>query len=159
MDCSHPFPNSYWRNPRKGFLMPWTSWSEMQLQNASRALCRWCLLVASWRFSLFWLVLGLVGRELNSLIEDGGELCFGFMMKTVLITLGCFGYCWVIKQGQDIFCFWLPHQWVGWVCARSWEGTQPGQPTPTDQRDIRDHVVSPPAIKAEGWKFHGGFHC
>jgi len=30
----------------------------------------------------------------------------------------------------------LPHQWAGWACTRGWEGTQMGQLTPTDQRDI-----------------------
>jgi len=29
-----------------------------------------------------------------------------------------------------------PHQWAGCGWERSWEGTWPGQLTPTDQRDI-----------------------
>jgi len=34
-----------------------------------------------------------------------------------------------------------PHQRVGWGCTRIWEGTQLGQLTPTDQRDIPYHDV------------------
>ena len=36
-------------------------------------------------------------------------LCFGFVLKTVLITQGCFRYCWaVLTQSQGLFCF-SPH--------------------------------------------------
>ena len=34
-----------------------------------------------------------------------------------------------------------PHQRGGWGCTRSWEGTQRGQLTPTDQRDIPYHMT------------------
>ena len=34
-----------------------------------------------------------------------------------------------------------PHQWVGWGCTRSWEGTQLGQLTPADQRDMIPYDV------------------
>ncbi|KAK4822153.1 hypothetical protein QYF61_010414, partial [Mycteria americana] len=36
---------------------------------------------------------------------------------------------------------------VGWGCTRSWEGTQPGQLTPADQRDIPLHMTSRSAYK------------
>jgi len=36
--------------------------------------------------------------------------------------------------------------------VRGWEGTQPGQLTPTDQRDIPYHITSRSAIKAGGKK-------
>lgn len=39
---------------------------------------------------------------------------------------------------------------VGWGCMRSLEGTQPGQLTPTNQRDIPDHMASRSAYKAVG---------
>jgi len=42
-----------------------------------------------------------------------------------------------------------PCHCVGWRCTRSWEGTQSGQPTPTDQRDVPYHVTSCSAIKPE----------
>ena len=41
----------------------------------------------------------------------------------------------------------LSHQQVHWGCPRSWEGTQLGQLTPTDQRDIPYHMTSCSAIK------------
>ena len=32
-------------------------------------------------------------------------LCFGFVLRTVLITQGCFCYCWaVLTQSQGLFC-------------------------------------------------------
>ena len=43
-----------------------------------------------------------------------------------------------------------PHQRGGWGGIRSWEGTQLGQLTPTDQRDIPDHKMSCSAYKAGG---------
>lgn len=52
----------------------------------------------------------------------------------------------------------LPYLWVGWECTRIWEGTQPGQWTPGDQRDFPDHMASPSVIKAGGWKFLEGCH-
>jgi len=44
---------------------------------------------------------------------------------------------------------------VGWRCTRSWEGTQLGQLSPADQRDIPDHMASRSAIKVGG-KVDGG---
>jgi len=41
-----------------------------------------------------------------------------------------------------------PHQHVGRGCTRSCEGTQLGQLTSADQRDIPYHMVSCSAIKA-----------
>ena len=35
--------------------------------------------------------------------------------------------------------------------ARVWEGTQPGQPTPTDQRDIPHHMTLWSALKLGEW--------
>ena len=51
-----------------------------------------------------------------------------------------------------------PCQRVGWGCTRSWEGTQPGQLTPTDQTDIPYHMASCSAIKSWGKKKEGGGH-
>ena len=70
-------------------------------------------------------------------------------------TQRCFSSCWaVLNQSQGLFCF-SSHQWGGWGCTRGWEGTQPGQLTPTDQRDIPDHVVSCSAYKAGGRRRRG----
>ena len=49
-----------------------------------------------------------------------------------------------------------PHQQIGWGCTRSWEGTQLGQLTPTDPRDIPDHMMSCLAYKAGGRRRKGG---
>lgn len=43
-----------------------------------------------------------------------------------------------------------PYQWITWGCARSWEGTQTGQLTPNDHRDIPDHMVSCSAYRTWG---------
>jgi len=40
-----------------------------------------------------------------------------------------------------------PHQ-GDWGCTRSWEGTQLGQLTPTDQRDVLYRMTSCSAMKA-----------
>jgi len=40
-------------------------------------------------------------------------------------------------------------------CASSWEGTQLGQLTPTDQRDISHHMMSCPAYKVRGRRRKG----
>ena len=49
-----------------------------------------------------------------------------------------------------------PHQRVGWGCT-SWEGTQLGQLTPTDQRDIPYHMMSCSAYKAGEEEGRGGY--
>ena len=94
-------------------------------------------------------VLLLAETELIFFIGASMELCFGFVLKTVLIIQACFCYCSaVLTQSQGLFCF--SHQRVGWGCTRSWEGTQLGQLTPTDQRDIPYHMTSCSAYKAGG---------
>ena len=83
-------------------------------------------------------------------------LCSGFVLKTVLIIQGCFRYCWAaLTQSQGLFCS-PPHQRAGWGCTRSWEGTQPGQLTPTAQRDIPYHRTPCSAYKAGGRRRKGG---
>ena len=54
-----------------------------------------------------------------------------------------------------IFCLLMPSQQEVWRGTRSWEGTQLGQLTPTDQRDIPYHMTSCSAIKAGGKKEEG----
>jgi len=49
------------------------------------------------------------------------------------------------------FLFLTPHhQRVGWGYTSTWEGTQPGQLTPTDQRGILYHMESCSAYQARG---------
>jgi len=52
-------------------------------------------------------------------------------------------------SNQGLFVI-LACQQVGWGCTRSWEGTQPGQLTPTDQRNIPYHKTSCSTYKAGG---------
>lgn len=52
-----------------------------------------------------------------------------------------------------------PHPPSGvWRCAVSWEGTQAGQLTQTDQRDISHHITSCSEIKLRGGVFGEGSH-
>ena len=56
---------------------------------------------------------------------------------------------WLLLSSQGFNFPTLPLQRVGWDCTRHWEGTQPGQLTPTDQRDIPYQVTLCSAIKAK----------
>jgi len=48
-------------------------------------------------------VLALAGLNICTVSYMG--LCFGFVLKTVLITQGCFRYCCaVLAQHQGLFC-------------------------------------------------------
>ena len=54
-------------------------------------------------------MLVLAGIELIFFIVAGMGLRFGFVLKTVLITQGCFHYCRaVLTQSQGLFCV-SPH--------------------------------------------------
>jgi len=56
--------------------------------------------------SNFRRVLVLTGAELVFFIVASMGLCFGLVMKTVLIIYGYLGYCWsVLIQSQSLFCF------------------------------------------------------
>jgi len=67
------------------------------------------------RQSRFWentsclhTVLVLGGLQLIFFIAASMRLCFGFLLKTVLIVQGCFRYCWaVLTQSQGFF--WSSH--------------------------------------------------
>ena len=101
------------------------------------------------------IVLVLAGIELIFFTVASMELCFGFLLKTVLIILGCFSYCWaVLTHSQGLFCF--SHQWVGWGCTRSWEGSQLEQLTSNNQRDIPYCTTSCSAYKGGGRRRNGG---
>ena len=50
-------------------------------------------------------VLVLAGIELNYFIVVCMGLCFGFVLKTVLIMQWCFSYCWaLLTQHWGLFC-------------------------------------------------------
>lgn len=83
-------------------------------------------------------VLILARMELISFTVACMELCFGFVLKTALITEGCFSYLHRVKA------FSLPtpaHQQGSWRYIRIWEGAQLGHLTPADYRDIPDHIA------------------
>lgn len=67
-----------------------------------------------------------------------------------------FCYCWAaLAQSRP---FLLSHQSAvgSWGCTTPWEGTEPGQVTPAEQRDVPDHLPSCSAHRAGGKKRKGG---
>jgi len=51
-------------------------------------------------------MLVLAGIGLIFFVVANMGLCFGFVLKTVLIIQGYFHYCWaVLAQSQGLFCF------------------------------------------------------
>lgn len=61
----------------------------------------------------------------------------------LLVLRNCFLRWFWFRQ----FLLTPPHQRGVWACTRSWEQTQPGQLTSTDQRDITYHMASCSAYK------------
>lgn len=80
-------------------------------------------------------VLILAGIELISFTVACMELCFGFLLRTVLITEGYFSY---LHRGL----LSPAHQQGSWRYIKIWEGVQLGYLTPSDNRDIPDHMAS-----------------
>ena len=58
-------------------------------------------------------------------------------------------------ESRSFLLLTAPHQRGGWGCTRSWEGTQPRQLTPTDPRDVPDHMMSSSADKSGGRRRKG----
>ena len=107
---------------------------------------------------IFVIVLVLAGMELSVFIVAGMGLCFGFVLETVFDNTGMFSLL-LSSADTEPRAFLLltpPHQQGGWGGTRSWEGTQPGQLTPTDPRDSPDHMTSRSAYKAGGRRRKGG---
>ena len=105
-------------------------------------------------------MLVLAGIELIFFIVPSMGLCFGFVPKTVLIdNTGMFLLLLSSAYTESRLFLLLtpPHKWVGWGCTRSWEGTQLGQLTPTDQRAIPYHMTSCSAYKAGEEEGRGTF--
>lgn len=71
-------------------------------------------------------VLVLAGVELIFTVAGMG-LCFGFAMKTVLRTQGCFPYCFSASHSTP-------------PVSKSWERTQLRQLTPSDQMNVLHHA-------------------
>ena len=88
--------------------------------------------------------------ELTFLIAAHVELCFAYVARVVLITNQSFGYCWAVLAEHQGCLSNLSHQRpVGSGWTNGWEGTQLGQLTPTDQRDILYHMTPCWAIGGE----------
>lgn len=87
--------------------------------------------------------------ELIFFIAASMGLCFGFVLKTV-DNSGMFSLSLsrAYTESRSFLLLTPPHQRGGWGCTRSWEGTQLGQLTPADQRDIPDHMASCSAHKS-----------
>jgi len=102
-------------------------------------------------------VLVLAEVELISFIVARMGLCFGFVLKIVLITQRCFLLLLSSAHtaSRSFLLLTLPHQRVGWGCTRIWEGTQPGQLTAAGQTDMPYDMTSYSAIKCWGKKKQG----
>lgn len=88
-------------------------------------------------------VLGLLGMELIIIITGCSVLWPSSVTKTVLAAHQCFSSCWtVLAQHQELLCsdFAAPASRLR-VGSRLEEGVEPGQLTPTDQREIPYHVI------------------
>lgn len=88
------------------------------------------------------------GHRVNS--HHGGW--YGAMVwtcaETMLITQGYFDYCSAAIAHQGFSAPHTPWQKEGWGCTKSWEGTQPGQLSPTHDRDLLYYMTSYSANKA-----------
>ena len=73
--------------------------------NIADKFCSLCGLLPSWYVCICISVPGLAGIELIFFIAAHLWLCFGSMTKTVLITQGCFSYCWAVLTQHQVFCF------------------------------------------------------
>ena len=88
-------------------------------------------------------------------------LCFGFVLETVLIIQSLFCYMVLLllssayTEPRPFPLLAPPCQRDGWECTRSWEGTQTGQVTQTDQRDIPYHMMSCSVYKELGGRGGG----
>ncbi|XP_074989722.1 LOW QUALITY PROTEIN: tubulin alpha-8 chain-like [Calonectris borealis] len=92
---------------------------------------------SSWYGAVFWICAG------NSVDNTG---MFSFLLSRAY------------TGSRPFLLLTPPHQRGGWGGTRSWEGTQPGQLTPTDQMDIPYHMTSCSAIKLGG-EVDGGCRC
>jgi len=74
-------------------------------------------------------VLVLAGIELIFFLVACVVVCFGFVMKIVLITHQCFSYCWAIAdtESRPLLLLTPSRQRAGWGWARYLERSQPGR--------------------------------
>lgn len=84
----------------------------------------------------------------------GTVLCLRFRMRISLITHWCLSCCWALLHIKSWTLQLLdPCQQEGWRGTSSWEGTKPGQLTPTEQRDTPYHTASQSKINwRESWQ-------
>lgn len=106
------------------------------------------------KLPLWRAVLVLAGILLILFLVAGILLWLAFKMRLILITYWCLLVARQFALNQGLFCLSPPAART-LVGARSWEGTQPQQVTPSDPRGIPYHMVSCSVHKLEG-KLAGG---
>ena len=102
------------------------------------------------------IVLVSAGIELIFFVVAGMGLCFGFVLKTVLIIQFSLLLSSAYTASRPPLLLTPPRHGASWGSTRSWEGTQPGQLAPTDQRDIPHHTASCSAITPGERRRKGG---
>ena len=91
-------------------------------------------------------MLVLAGVELIFFTVAGKGLCAGNSVdNTGMFSLLLSS---AYTESRPFLLLTAPHQQGGWGCTKSWEDTQLGQLTPTDQRDTAYHMMSCSAYKA-----------
>lgn len=99
--------------------------------------------------------------ELNFFMVTVMELCFGSVLEIVLITQGCFHYCWAVFTQTCLFCLPL-HPTCAGTGVHEFRWDTSGLLISTDQRNIPDCITSCSACNT-GWSTSDGFcllkHC
>lgn len=79
--------------------------------------------------------------RVNFIPRSSCSLYFGFSVRIMLITQGCFSHCSaVLNLSSGFFSPVVPAS----SRTRSWEGAQPGHPNLSPNRDISHHRMSCP---------------
>lgn len=137
------WPNAFLGNETSGVCVSAYKWQDLEQTDAVKcppmAMCQYCYPVSKNPVSSYLLkssaVLVLTVGEVIFFAGAGVGLFWICAGKHVDMS-GMFPYCWTaLARSQGPFCLPL-HQRAGWGCSQSWEGTRPGQLTPTDQRDV-----------------------
>ena len=115
----------------------------------------WKRLVFSFGLSL---CAGFDWGRVNFLRSSWYEAMFWICAENSVDNTGMFSLLLssAYTESRPFLLLTAPHQRGGWGCTRSWEGTQPGQLTPTDQRDIPYRMASCSAYKAGRRRRKGG---
>lgn len=95
---------------------------------------------------VFAIVLVLAGIVLIFFLTEAGVgMCFGFVVKTELLSSSLSSAC---TASRPFLLLTSVQQWQGCECRRGWEGMQLEQLIPADPRDMPQHMVSCSAYRA-----------